>query len=89
MGTHSKESNGRPGQSTTGLQVMRITLWHVVDKTQISAAGLFTVDEVGSNRGLGSLKVNYPMLELPAVGQVIYALGDELKRNWAMFGHSK
>lgn len=89
MGTHSKENGGRPGQSTTGLQVLRITLWHVVGKTQISAAGLYTVDEVGTNRGLGSIKVNYPMLELPAVGQVMYALGDELKRNWAQFGMTK
>ena len=86
MGNHSKENHGRPGQSAAGLQVLRVQAWHVAGQTQIAASGLFVVDEVGKNRSLGALKVSYPLLALPAVGQVIYGFADELKRNWAPGG---
>lgn len=89
MGEHSKESHGRPGQSTAGLQVLRIQAWHVAGQTQIAASGLFVVDEVGKNLALGAIKIGYPVLALPAVGQVIYALAEDMRRNWSMFGRAQ
>jgi hypothetical protein len=86
MGTHSTDGDRRAGQTTKGLQVLRLQLWTVGTGTQIAASGHFEAGDEHANQALGSVAIRYPMLELPAVGQVVYALGDELKRNWARFG---
>lgn len=86
MGSHSKEAHSGAGQRIEGLHVVRVTAWTVVGQTQISLVGLGLENQRQANIPLGSIKVPYPMLEMPAVGQVIYALGDELKRNWNQFG---
>lgn len=86
MGSHSKEPHVGTGQKIQGLHTVRLTVYTVVGQTAITAHGLTVVEGKQANVGLGGLKVGYPMLELPAVGQLFYALGDELKRNWAHFG---
>lgn len=89
MGAHSEEAKAKPGTITTGLEVLHLQAYTVAQATQIVCWGTYTDGTTKSSRHVGSVVVNYDLLHMPAMGQVIYALGDELKGRWAGFGRAK
>lgn len=88
MGAHSEETQAQPGTVTTGLEVVHLQAYTVAAATQIICWGTYSTATGKTARHVGSVLVNYDLLHLPAMGQVIYALGDELKGRWAGFGRA-
>ena len=88
MGEHSYEAKAVPGTATTNLDVLHLQAYTVAQATQIVCWGTYDTPTGKTSRHVGSVLVNYDLLHLPAMGQVIYALGDEIKGRWSGFGRA-
>lgn len=82
MGKHDEESAAREAARLQHLAMITVQAWSVADHTMI-ATTLVHEGQLGTTRTpLGTIEVAYRILHLPSVGQAIYAVGDELCRNW-------
>ena len=74
-----------PGQSTAvpgPLELVSIQAWSVLDRTNITAFVTYRTDTGPATMNIGAEILDYPLLELPTLGQVIWCLGDEMRESW-------
>lgn len=88
MGAHSEDAKAQPGTVTADLEILHLQAYNVTGGTQIICWGTYNTPTGKTARHVGSVLVKYDFLHLPAMGQVIYALGDEMKGRWAGFGRA-
>lgn len=82
MGTHHKNERPQPLPPQKDLTMVQVMAWTVGDRTAISAVGVY--DEGGrvTRRNLGADVLDYDLLSLPSLGQVVWTLADEMMRGW-------
>lgn len=88
MGAHSDRSKATPGVRPGDIEVLHLQVIRVTDRSQIICWATCRAQEGVQSRHVGNALVEYDLLSLPAMGQVMYALGAELKGRWAAFGRT-
>jgi len=82
MGTHGKKTTPVPLPPRHALRQVTIHAWSVADRTAISAVGVFEEDGETTRHNIGADMLDYQLLSLPSLGQVIWCLGDEVRQAW-------
>jgi len=82
MGSHDTEAAANRGVPTRDLRLLTIQAWHVMDKTHITCFGSYDLEQGPVSRNLGADILDYQLLALPSLGQIIWCLGDEVRQAW-------
>jgi len=82
MGNHTPEAAANRGVPTRDLRLLTVQAWHVVDKTHITAFASYDKDERPVSVNLGADILDYQLLALPSLGQIMWCLGDEVRQAW-------
>lgn len=82
MGTHHKNERPQPLPPKQDLTMVQIMAWTVGDRTAISAVGVYEEGGRVVRRNLGADMLDYQLLSLPSLGQVVWTLGDEMMAAW-------
>lgn len=82
MGTHGKKTQPTPLPPRSALRQITIHAWTHAHQTMISAVGVFEEDGNTTRHNLGADVLDYVLLDLPSLGQVIWTLGDETRQAW-------
>jgi len=82
MGTHGwprpEESITPPGE----LQLISLQAWHVMDRTNITAYATYATPTGPKSLNIGAEVLDYRLMDLPTLGQVMWCLGDEVRQAW-------
>jgi len=89
MGNHRSKAIVLP--SPRELQQISLHVWQVADRTMISAVGVYARGESGEaiRTNIGADILDYRLFDLPALPQIVWALGDEIRRGYAELSHPK
>lgn len=82
MGTHHKNERPQPLPPQKDLTMVQIMAWTVGDRTAISAVGVYEEGGRVVRRNLGADMLDYQLLSLPSLGQVVWTLADEMMHGW-------
>jgi len=82
MGIHHKNERPQPLPEQKHLTMVQIMAWTVGDRTAISAVGVYEDGERVVRHNLGADMLDYQLLRLPSLGQVVWSLGDEVMCAW-------
>lgn len=82
MGTHGKATKPTPLPPRSALRQISIHCWTFGDKTMISAVGVFEEEGQTTRHNLGADVLDYKVMDLPSLGQVVWCLGDEVRQAW-------
>lgn len=82
MGTHHKNERPQPLPPQKDLTMVQIMAWTVGDRTAISAVGVYEEGGRVVRRNLGADMLEYQLLSLPSLGQVVWTLADEMMHGW-------
>lgn len=82
MGKHFTPPEGHRVQTPPKIQLLTVQCWTVMNTTQISAF-MTTADDSGPKSfNIGADILDYQLLSLPSLGQIIWCLGDEIQHSW-------
>lgn len=89
MGTHKAKAVVLP--SPRELQQVTFHIWHVADKTAITAVGVYARSETGEaiRTNIGADILDYRIMDLPSLPQIVWAIGDEIKHAYRELSHPK
>jgi len=89
MGIHRSKQIELP--SPRELQQISFHIWHVADRSMISAVGVYSRSETGEaiRTNLGGDILDYRIMDLPALPQIIWAIGDEIRAGYKELSHPK
>lgn len=82
MGSHHGDHFAKPVPPNAKLVQISLHCWSVADRTAITAVGVYSDGLETYRTNLGADMLDYRLLELPSLGQMVYTLGDEVKRAW-------
>lgn len=82
MGTHHKNERPQPLPDQRYLTMVELKAWTVGDRTAVSATGVYEQEGRVMRRNLGADMLDYDLLSLPSLGQVVWTLADEAMRGW-------
>jgi len=82
MGTHHHPVLSGPIPDDAKLAQITIHAWSVADRTAVTAVGVYQDATQTYRRNLGADMLDYRLLDLPSLGQMIHALGDEVRAAW-------
>lgn len=82
MGTHHKNERPQPLPPQSQLTMVQIMVWTVGDRTALSAVGVYEDGGRVVRRNLGADVLDYQLLSMPSLGQVVWTLGDEVRAAW-------
>lgn len=89
MGTHRSKSIELP--SPRELQQITFHIWHVADRSMISAVGVYARGETGEaiRTNIGADILEYRIMDLPSLPQIVWAIGDEIRSGYKELSHPK
>jgi len=82
MGTHHHPVLSGPLPEDAKLAQITIHCWSVADKTAVTAVGVYQDETQTYRRNIGADMLDYKLLDLPSLGQMVYCLGDEVMKAW-------
>ena len=82
MGKHFTPPEGNRVLMPPRPQLLTVQCWSVADKTQITAFMTTTTEDGPRSQNIGADILDYQLLSLPSLGQVIWCLGDEIQHSW-------
>jgi len=89
MGTHERASEPTRILTPPGAQLITVQAWHVMDKTHLTAFVTAHADGGPKSFNTGAEILDYRLLDLPSLGQVMWCLGDEIRESWRELSHPK
>lgn len=89
MGKHFTPPEGHRIQTPPRIQLLTVQAWTVAHKTQITAFYTESTEEGPVTRNTGADLLDYQLLSLPSLGQIIWCLGDEIQHAWRELSHPK
>lgn len=89
MGTHHHPVQAGPVPDDAKLVQITFHAWHVADRTAITAVAVWQDATQTYRRNLGADLLEYRVLDLPSPGQIVHALGDEIRNAWRELSHPK
>lgn len=89
MGNHERKPVVLPHHRE--LQQITFHIWHVADKTAISAVGVYARSETGEaiRTNIGADILDYRIMDLPSLPQIVWAIGDEIRHAYKELSHPK
>jgi hypothetical protein len=89
MGKHTGKAVVLP--SPRELQQISFHIWHVADRTMMSAVGVYARGETGEaiRTNIGADILDYRIMDLPALPQIVWAIGDEIRAGYKELSHPK
>lgn len=89
MGIHQGKSVILP--SPRELQQVTFHVWHVADRSMISAIGVYARGETGEQirTNIGADILDYRIMDLPSLPQIVWAIGDEIRAGYKELSHPK
>lgn len=82
MGRHEGDHFAKPIPPDAKLAQISIHCWSVADRTAITAVGVYSDGIETYRKNLGADMLDYHLLDLPSLGQMIHAFGDEVRNAW-------
>jgi len=82
MGKHGHDALQKPVPPNARLAQISIHCWSVADRTAITAVGVYQDDVETYRKNLGADMLEYRLLDLPSLGQMVHSLGDEVRNAW-------
>ena len=82
MGIHSASQRKLETLDHGDLAMVTFQLWSAMDRTMIAAIALYQTDEGPVSVNIGGHVLDYRVLSLPHLNQVVYTAGDEIKKCW-------
>jgi len=83
MGKHDEEVAAAHAALVDNLETVSLQAWNVAQGSQITVFGTYRSPEGPHSANFGALHLPYQLLSLPSLGQVLWTLGDEVRRNWS------
>jgi len=83
MGKHDEEVAAAHAAMVDNLETVSLQAWNVAQGSQITVFGTYRRPEGPQSANFGALHLPYQLLSLPSLGQVLWTLGDEVRRNWS------
>jgi hypothetical protein len=68
---------------------MTIQCWNVMGGVNMSIWCTLSTPEGPRTQNIGAALIESPILELPHYNQMVYAIGQEILRNWRELSHPK
>ena len=89
MGIHRSKSIELP--SPRELQQISFHVWHVADRTMMSAVGVYSRSDTGEaiRTNIGADILDYRIMDLPSLPQIVFAIGDEIRAGHKELSHPK
>lgn len=82
MGNHDEAAAAARGVPTRDLQLLTVQSWTVMDRTHITCFATYRDESGPRSVNLGADMLDYKLLQLPSLGQIIWCLGDEIRHAW-------
>ena len=89
MGSHSARGKSPIIIPTTGIKMITLQVWNVMDKSQMSAFATYEREEGQQSFNIGAHLLGYDVLHLPSLGQTVFSIGDEVRMAWRELSHPK
>ena len=89
MGSHEAQSARVELPPKATLVQITFHVWHFGDKTMMTAVGIYEADGVQVRRNIGADILDYKILDLPSLPQVVWAIGDEIRHAYKELSHPK
>jgi len=73
------------------LQQIQFNIWHVTNQTMIAAVGVYSRDADGAvvRTNIGADILDYRIMDLPSLPQIVWAIGDEIRAGYKELSHPK
>jgi hypothetical protein len=82
MGIHESDTQPEIIVAHGELAMITIQCWSALDRTMIAASALYATEQGQVRRNIGGDILDYRILSMPTLSQVVYCLGDEIKSGW-------
>lgn len=82
MGTHTEEPETDRVIVPRGAQLITVQAWPVMGKTHLTVFITHGSPEGPRTTNTGAELLEYNILSMPSLGQVVWLLGDELRHNY-------
>ena len=82
MGKHFTPPEGNRVQTPPHIQLVTVQAWTVAHKTHMTAFWTENGPEGPQTHNSGADLLDYQLLSLPSLGQIMWCLGDEIQHAW-------
>jgi hypothetical protein len=82
MGIHGSDERPEIKVAHGELAMITVQCWSALDRTMLNVHALYQTDEGQVRRNVGADILDYRILSMPTLAQVVYCLGDEIKAGW-------
>ena len=82
MGKHFTPPEGNRILTPPDVQLVTIQAWTVANKTHVTAFWTTRNEDGPQTFNSGADLLDYQLLSLPSLGQIIWCLGDEIQHAW-------
>lgn len=89
MGIHRSGEQPAKVWNPAELSVINLQAWTVMDRTNITIWGTYRTETGPAARNFGADVLDYQLLSLPSLGQIIWTLGDEVREGWREYSNPK